>query len=597
MYTNEYMIEVKKKISENLLSIVKEMGVDIPFVIVDEPTDLSHGDLTSNVALQISKMLSLSTRDIAETILNRYPKDVDIEKIEVAGPGFLNFFLSKEYLLNKVESISKNGISQLDLDEGKKYIIEYTDPNPFKILHIGHLYTNMVGESFARLREALGASVVRANYQGDVGLHVAKTMYGLKLLFARDGISFEDLKSRDLVERVKYLGEAYMLGFNMYDDVKNPIAIEQVKNINYFIFSLYIPSLEKKEYFRDLKEIEEWYYEGRDWCMEYFERIYERTNTKFDKYFLESEMSNYGLNIVLSNVDEKGNKIFNTDSGSIVYKGDESKGLHTRVFVSSEGLPTYEAKELALAFKKFEDVNFDESVVITANEQSGYFKVVLDALSHLSTGIANRSKHVSHGMVKLPGAEKMSSRKGKIIEGEWLLNETRNRVETLMKESGKYTLEEITKVSDTIAVGAIKYAFLKVDVGRDVIFEFEKSISFDGDTGPYLQYVYARCNSILGQVKEVVSQKSSIELDVYSKELIRHISRYESVLLNSSLNYSPSTLCTYLFDLGQTFNKFYQNVRVLDSEDMEYLLTVVDATAKTIKHGLNVLGIDVVEKM
>ncbi|KKP41400.1 MAG: arginyl-tRNA synthetase, arginyl-tRNA synthetase, partial [candidate division WS6 bacterium GW2011_GWE2_33_157] len=364
-------------------------------------------------------MLSLSTRDIAETILNRYPKDVDIEKIEVAGPGFLNFFLSKEYLLNKVESISKNGISQLDLDEGKKYIIEYTDPNPFKILHIGHLYTNMVGESFARLREALGASVVRANYQGDVGLHVAKTMYGLKLLFARDGISFEDLKNRDLVERVKYLGEAYMLGFNMYDDVKNPIAIEQVKNINYFIFSLYIPSLEKKEYFRDLKEIEEWYYEGRDWCMEYFERIYERTNTKFDKYFLESEMSNYGLNIVLSNVDEKGNKIFNTDSGSIVYKGDESKGLHTRVFVSSEGLPTYEAKELALAFKKFEDVNFDESVVITANEQSGYFKVVLDALSHLSTGIANRSKHVSHGMVKLPGAEKMSSRKGKIIEGEW----------------------------------------------------------------------------------------------------------------------------------------------------------------------------------
>ncbi|KKP44037.1 MAG: arginyl-tRNA synthetase, arginyl-tRNA synthetase [candidate division WS6 bacterium GW2011_GWF1_33_233] len=458
-------------------------------------------------------MLSLSTRDIAETILNRYPKDVDIEKIEVAGPGFLNFFLSKEYLLNKVESISKNGISQLDLDEGKKYIIEYTDPNPFKILHIGHLYTNMVGESFARLREALGASVVRANYQGDVGLHVAKTMYGLKLLFARDGISFEDLKSRDLVERVKYLGEAYMLGFNMYDDVKNPIAIEQVKNINYFIFSLYIPSLEKKEYFRDLKEIEEWYYEGRDWCMEYFERIYERTNTKFDKYFLESEMSNYGLNIVLSNVDEKGNKIFNTDSGSIVYKGDESKGLHTRVFVSSEGLPTYEAKELALAFKKFEDVNFDESVVITANEQSGYFKVVLDALSHLSTGIANRSKHVSHGMVKLP------------------------------------------------------------------------------------QYVYARCNSILGQVKEVVSQKSSIELDVYSKELIRHISRYESILLSSSLNYSPSTLCTYLFDLGQTFNKFYQNVRVLDSENMEYLLTVVDATAKTIKHGLNVLGIDVVEKM
>ncbi len=595
------MIQIKEKIEKELLNILKDMGIDTQIVIVEAPNDITHGDFTSNISMQISKDLKSNPMDIANEIVSKFPKDDDFEKVEVVRPGFINFFLSEKYLLNMLKDINtqKEEYFKLNIKNGKKYVIEYTDPNPFKTLHIGHLYTNMVGESFARLVEALGASVARANYQGDVGLHVAKTLWGLFQMLKDDKITFEDLKRKSLVDRVRYLGEAYMLGFKKYDDEKDENVIQDVKNLNYYIFSLHIPSLEKKEYFQDLesKNIKEMYLDGRDWCMEYFEKIYERTGTKFDKYYLESEMGERGLNIVNENIDGRGKNIFKQSEGSVIYEGDEKKGLHTRVFVNNQGLPTYEAKELALAFKKFEELSFDESVVITADEQSSYFRVVFDALSQLNTEVAKKSLHFAHGMVKLPGAEKMSSRKGKIIEGEWLLDETKKKVEELMSLNEKWSKEEISKVSDTIAVAAIKYSFIKVTVGKDVIFDLEKATSFDGDTGPYLLYVYARCRSILTSTQEVKDVNYNLPINPFTKELLRVISRYEDVLLTSALNYSPSTLCSYLFDLGQTFSTFYQNVHVLDSDQSQFLVKVVEATSQTMKHGLNVLGIDVVERM
>jgi len=594
------MIEIKDRVSKRLIEISKELGIDTDFVSVEIPLDRKYGDLTSNIAMQLSKKMSSNPMELANDIVKRFGKDEDIERVEVANPGFINFFLSDSYLFKMLDEINEDReYFNIDVKKGKRYVIEYSDPNPFKIFHIGHLYTNMVGESFARLVEALGASVTRANYQGDVGLHVAKTLWGLLRMLKDNGISFNDLKSRPLVDRVRYLGDAYMFGFKMYDDEKDELAIKEIKDINYYIFSLYVHSLEKKDSFDSFENenLKNMYMDSKKWCLDYFDTIFERTYTKFDKHYLESEMCDSGLNIVKDNMDGNGKDIFKSSDGAAIYQGDEKKGLHTRVFINSDGLPTYEAKDLALAFRKFEELSFDESVIITAEEQASYFKVVFDALSQLLPEAANRYKHFPHGMVKLPGAEKMSSRKGKILEGEWLLDETKKKVEETMRISGKWKEDEIQDVSEVVAIGAIKYAFIKVSVGKDVIFDFDKATSFDGDTGPYLQYVYARCRSILKDV-EVSNDCSDIpELDVYTKELLRQISRYKDIVLSSALNYSPSTLCTYLFDLGQTFNSFYQNVRVLDSENREFLLRVVYCTALTVKEGLNVLGIKVVDKM
>jgi arginyl-tRNA synthetase len=595
------MIELKKEVSKNLLEIVKEMGIDVEDVVVEIPSDTQKGDLSTNIAMRISKELKSNPMDIAKDITSKYPKSEDIEKIDVVKPGFINFFFSDTYLLNTLNEIltKKDEYFKLDQKEGERYLIEYTDPNPFKTFHIGHLYTNMVGESFACLTEALGASVKRANYQGDVGLHVAKTMWGLEKMLSEEGINFENLKEKSLEDRVRYLGDAYMLGFKVYDDEKVESVIQEIKDINYYLFSLYIPSLEKRQYFSNMQErnIEKMYREGREWCLEYFERIYQRTGTKFDKYYFESQMGEKGLEIVKENMDGNGKNIFEKSEGSVVYRGDEQKGLHTRVFVNSEGLPTYESKEIALALQKFVDFSFDKSITITANEQSPYFKVVFDALSQLNPEVAKKSLHFSHGMVKLPGAEKMSSRKGKIIEGEWLLNETQNKVKETMRSSGSWSEEEIEEISDKIAIAAIKYSFIKVSVGKDVVFDINKATSFDGDTGPYLLYVYARCRSILKEAQERKGNYEHKELNPYIKGLLRVISKYQGSMLTSSVNYSPTTLCTYLFELGQLFNNFYQNVKVLGSEDEEFLLGVVESTALTMKNGLKSLGIEVVERM
>ena len=589
-------MDIKKKIGEMIKKALVEMDVEHEIIEVEEPRVSGNGDYSSNIALRLSSSLKKSPLDIANDIVSKIRGDEDIAKIEAVRPGFINFFVSNQYLLKELSKIKSGEFSNIGGKEGKKIIIEYTDANPFKILHIGHLYTNIVGESFARLSEALGATVKRANYQGDVGLHVAKTLWGLIKIMAEEGVSFTEVEKRSLIERVKYLGEAYMLGFKYYDDKKDEQAVKEIDAINYYIFSLFIPQLEKKEApAYDGIDLKDMYQKGRLWCLDYFETIYNRVGTTFDYYFFESEVGEGGLKVVLDNMGS----VFKEDDGAIIYEGNKEKGLHTRVFVNKYGIPTYEAKDLGLAVKKGELVDYDESVIITGNEQSGYFKVLLDALSKIRPDLAEKTAHMSHGMVKLPGAEKMSSRKGKIIDAQWLLDETKSKVLAVMEKNGKGEKQEI---AEKIAQAAIKYAFLKVGVGRDVIFDFEKSISFDGDTGPYLLYVYARGNSLLKDSESEgignICVGSCLE-NPYTKELLGHISKHENAVLNSGISYSPAILCQYLFDLGQKFNNFYQNVRILDAQDDEraFLLSIVEATMLTMKEGLNLLGIQVVEQM
>lgn len=593
---------MKEKIKKIVAELVEKMDVDTSSldIVVEIPKDSSNGDYSTNIAMRLASTMKKKPLDIAKEIAGNI-EDIDFTKVEAIAPGFINFYLSPTYLLKELERVanSPDEYFKFTLKEEEKLAIEYTDANPFKILHIGHLYSNTVGEAFSRLQEALGADVKRVSYQGDVGLHVAKTLWGLEKKLQSDGNTFVDIEKLPLVHRIKYLGDAYIAGAEKYDYSDDAEAKKEIDEINYYIFYITTPILEKKDFkrFEDVN-MKEKYTKGKLWCLEYFETIYKRLGTKFDYYFFESEVGEAGLKLVMENVG----RIFKKDDGAIIYEGDEEKNLHTRVFVNKYGLPTYEAKELGLAFKKKETVDYDNSVIITANEQSGYFKVVMDALSKLDIGIAKNTKHFSHGVVKLPNSEKMSSRKGGIISAEWLLDETKKKVIEKMRENAEVSKEKIDGIAEKIVVGAIKYAFLKVSVGNDIAFDFEKAISFDGDTGPYIQYVYSRCNSLL---KEFGNDRSNeicygeCFINPYVLDLTRTLSKYRGVLLDSALAYSPSTLCQYLFDLSQTFNSFYQNVRLSEMEEDErgILLAIVRGVMNTVEHGLNILGINVVEKM
>lgn len=588
---------IQERLEKGILNLVPNFSRErIQVSGTDNPT---HGEYTSNIAMQLAGELKKSPREVAQIIVDSFEKGTEIEKVEIAGPGFINFYLSNTYLINEVKEIlkQKDDYFKLDVKKGKKIVIEYTDPNPFKILHVGHLYTNIVGESYARLQEALGADVKRAIYQGDVGLHVAKTLWGLEKKLREENVEFNSLESLNLSSRVKYLGEAYVLGSEYYDEKEDAQAQEEIDNLNYYIFSLCVPELPEKDFgIYEKEQIKEKYLKGKEWCMEYFETIYKKLGTKFDYYFLESETSSIGLDIVMKNMET----VFKKDAGAVIYEGEESKGLHTRVFVNKFGIPTYEAKDLGLAIKKGELIDYDESIIITGKEQAGYFRVVLDALSRINKGLAEKTTHIPHGLIKSVEGKKLSSRKG-VAGAEELIDTTAQQAMEMMKENGRVT-EGIEEKSLKIAIAAIKYAFLKVGVGSDIVFDSTKALSFDGDTGPYLLYVYARCKSLLknntesengGDIEEGVLENAAV------KGLSETLSRSKYILLNSGVNYSPSTLSQYIFDLAQSFNNFYQQVSVLEApeKDRASLLAIVQATMLTMKNGLELLGIGVVDEM
>lgn len=595
---------IKENIKKSLIEALKKAEVIFSEKeILVEQTSLDKGDYTTNIAMRLASKLKQNPKEVAQKVVENIDKSFEVEKIEVAGPGFINFYLSDKYFLTQIEKILDNGAEDYlksDLNINKKVLIEYTDANPFKVFHIGHLYTNAVGEAFSRLQGMTGTNVKRANYQGDIGLHVAKTMWGIKHLLKEKNQRFEDIEKLGLSERVEFLGEAYMTGAEYYDDIEDPEVINEIQNINYYLSQLVYPSIPKKD-FKEIEEtgISEWYRKGRMWCLDQYEQLYEVLGTDFDYYFFESEVGEIGYKMVKENTGD----VFKEDQGAVIYEGDEERGLHTRVFINQQGLPTYEAKEIGLAKEKSEKDKWDESLVITGSEQIPYFKVILDVLSKLLPMYASVAKHVSHGVVALPGMKKMSSRKGEVVSAEDLLIATKEAVKNLIKESEKEMEEnEIERTSLKIAVGAIKYAFLRVSVGKNIIFDVSKDVQVDGDTGPYLMYVYTRARSILDTAEEYNRNTTCVAGCLSSphvKTLVRYISKCRGEVLNSALNYSPSSLCTYLFELGQTFNTFYQNVNVLnaDEEDRELLLAIVEATADVMKTGLSLLGIETVDRM
>jgi arginyl-tRNA synthetase len=522
-------------------------------------------------------------------------------------------------------------------------MVEYTDPNPFKELHIGHIYSNCVGESLARFFEVMGADVKRADYFGDVGMHVAKSLYGILLKFNIQNPKFkskeenigikkqiDELEKLTLKERVHFLGEAYAMGASKFETDKK--SIEEIKDINYYVFISaqkylaekygFTPQVDYKKYLKvdpdKLEMIWMLFSRGRQWSLDYFESIYKRLGTKFDFYYPESAVGEFGYKIVMENVS-KG--IFEKSDKAIVYKG-EKEGLHTRVFINSLGLPTYEAKELGLAMKKFMDFEYDYSFIITGKEINEYFDVLMNVLSKVNDKLFRKNIHIGHGMVRLPKG-KMSSRTGQILTAQWLLDEVKAKIAKIVEENGMgQSAEEAGEIAEKSAVAAIKYSLLKVAIPADLVFDFEKSLSFSGESGPYLLYTYARCKSVLRKASDEESQQSSSSAGLSYKpnseerDTILYLNKYPEVVKKAVQSTAPNLLCTYLYELAQKYNLFYQKHRILESNNSqqitdnkhqskansqqltaEFRLFLTQATSVILKDGLQLLGIETVERM
>lgn len=562
---------IQDKLKNSIWEALKSLSVMTDDIQLEHPADLSFGDYSSNVALAHSKEMKMKPRDLAERIVSEIGarKMKEIEKVEVAGAGFINFFLSKEFFVEKVgEAIEKGdefGANQSL--KGQKIMIEYTDPNPFKEFHIGHLMSNTIGESISRIIEFHGAEVKRACYQGDVGLHVAKAIYG----------AMKNGKPKNAEE----WGRAYTKGSATYED-----DAEAKKEID---------ELNKKIYERSDEEINALYDSGRKISLDKFEEIYKRLGTHFDYYFFESEMAKSGLDTV-GRFLEKG--VFEKSDGAVVFKGEKyNPSLHTRVYITSQGLPTYEAKELGLHMTKAYTYPADTSVVVTANEQDGVFAVGLEAFRQIDPKLAEKIKHISHGLLKLPSG-KMSSRKGNVLTAEELIADVEKLVEEKIKDRN-YDKMLKKEIIDKVSISAIKYSILKQAVGGDIIYDFEKSISFEGDSGPYIQYSYARAKSVLKKAEEEGIKLSVKKITDETLELEKILYRFPEIIERAGKEYSPHYIASYLTELAGSFNGFYAKRKIVDKEDetSPYKIALTRAFAVTIKNGLYLLGAEVAERM
>ncbi len=552
-----------KKEIEKLIQ--KAVGVEAPSFLVEVPAEATHGDYSTNIALVLSKKLGKNPREIANEIVVKINhahilENVSIEKVEVAGAGFINFYLSKEYFVGQLKSIEKN-VGKNSAFKNKKIIVEFTDPNILKDFHIGHLMSNSIGESISRIIEFSGAKIKRVTYQSDVSLGIAKAVFG-------------KMKNSDLSWQ-----ESYVFGVNAYNESENDKAE--------------ITALNKKIFERSDRTVNSIYDEGKKWSLAYFEAIYKKLGSDFDDYFMESQVADIGKKIVLENVGkvfEKGEK------GAIIFKG-EKFGLHTRVFINSEGLPTYEAKDLALPIVKYKKYPYDSSIIITANEQTDYFKVMLCALGQINPALFEKTKHIGHGMMRLPEG-KMSSRTGKVITFEFLLSEVEKLV---AKKIAERDLSEAEKkeIIEKVAIGALKYSILKQSTGSDIIYDFEKSVSFEGDSGPYLQYAYARAQSILRKAKTEKIKASFKKVPENISQLEKMMNHFSEIVEKAGKELEPHGIAIYLTELAREFNHFYAQNKIVDKTDefSPYKVAIVEAFSQIMKNGLWLLGIEAPDKM
>jgi arginyl-tRNA synthetase len=673
------MKAMKKDIQDLLERVLEGMGLEesvSPQVTV--PENPEHGDYSTNIAMLLSKQLKKSPVKIAEDLKNAIVKDQTIsdagiiDRVEVAGPGFVNLYLSEASLINQVSEVLKKQdtygsvtkhaspiggpttakpkiegkkddkttaktttdittreqvkigkkpakISRYiaakgkvarqkaagSMSSGQKIIpelpkntqspersrlwresrritIEFAQPNPFKEIHIGHVRNIALGESYSRLAEAAGKTVRRVNYEGDVGMHVAKSLWGLERL-DKDGVDINGI-GLDVRGKAALLGRAYAVGSKAFEG--DTSVTDDITNLN------------KKIYAMDESIVAQWR-RGRQWSLDYFDTVYTKLGTHFDRYYFESEAAPVGIALVEKHIADK---IFEKSDGAVIYRG-EKIGLHTRVFITREHHATYEAKDLALAPLKYSEWPYDLSIIMTGNEQSEYFKVMLAALFEINPDLASKTRHMPFGMVRLTTG-KMSSRTGDVITADWLIEEAKKRIYIIL-DSNKtnYSKKEKDEIAQKAAIAAIKYSMLRVNATSDIAFDLVASVSFEGDSGPYMQYTYARCKSVLRKAQEssVISDQLSAKiltdnglLNTEERILMRSIAEFPDVVADAAQNFSPNTIATYLFHLAQQFNLFYAKHQIIGNDTR---LALTAATAQVIKNGLYLLGIETMEQM
>ncbi len=597
-------MSIEQIISEKIVEAINhcyQQQVDSKLIQLQNTRKEFEGDITL-VVFPFLKMSKKSPEQTAAEIGNYLQQNVsEVEKYNVVK-GFLNLVISPSYwvtVLNSANADAGFGITPVT-DSSKLVMIEYSSPNTNKPLHLGHIRNNLLGFSLAEIVKANGNRVVKTNIVNDRGIHICKSMYAWKMWGNGQTPESTGIKGDHLVgdfyvkfdqEYKKEIAELVAQGQTREEAEQNAPAILGAREL------LLKWEAKDPETIELWKMMNQWVYNG-------FDVTYNELGVDFDKIYYESETYLYGKDEVLRGLSEG---VFYQKEDSSVWADLTAEGLDHKLLLRSDGTSVYMTQDIGTAKERFQDYPIDKMVYVVGNEQNYHFQVLSILLDKLGFEFGKGLHHFSYGMVELPQG-KMKSREGTVVDADDLVAEMVEVARKTSEELGKldgYTPEQAAETYKMIALGALKYFILKVDPKKNMLFNPQESIDFNGNTGPFIQYTYARIRSVLRKAedREIVINRAlptSTELALKELQLIKSVSQFPVIVKEAGEMYSPAVIANYVYELVKEFNQFYHEFSILaeENEDKRNTRLVISETVgKTIKTGMKLLGIDVPERM
>lgn len=509
--------------------------------------------------------------------------------------GFLNISLSDRYWISLLNNeIANERFGQFP-DNGKRVMVEYSSPNTNKPLHLGHVRNNLLGYSVAEILKANGFDVVKANLVNDRGIHICKSMlawqkFGNGETPASSGLKGDHLVGKYYVvfdkEYKKQIDELKASGKTEEEAKKQaPLILEAQEMLQRWeagdeaVISLW-------------KEMNGWVYAG-------FSETYKQMGVDFDKFYYESDTYLLGKDIIQEGLD---NGVFFRKEDNSVWIDLTDEGLDQKLVLRGDGTSVYITQDLGTAQLKYDEFKMDESIYVVGNEQDYHFKVLFLILKKLGKSWANGLFHLSYGMVDLPSG-KMKSREGTVVDADDLMSEMLETAKVRTEELGKTEgLDNDAKdqLYNMIGMGALKYFLLKVDPKKRLLFDPNESVDFQGHTGPFIQYTHARIKSVLSKAGTDGSKVTPKDISVYERDLIQTLGNFPDTIALAAKEFSPAQIANYVYELAKLYNKFYHEETILKAEDEDvknFRLQLSSATARVIEKSMNLLGIQVPERM
>ena len=554
------------------------------------------GDITV-VVFPMLRVVKGNPAVIGEQVGQYLLDNVDLIKGFNVVKGFLNIEISDKYYLDFFKSIkNETNYGFVHEKDNKAVMVEYSSPNTNKPLHLGHVRNVLLGYSVAEILKASGKKVYKTQIINDRGIHICKSMLAWQRFGNGETPESTGLKGDKLVGNyyVKFdqaykaeISELVAQGQSEEDAKKNaPILLEaQVMLLKWEAGDEEVVALWEK--------MNRWVYKG-------FEETYKNIGVDFDKYYYESETYLLGKEFVAEGLKTG---VFEQDPDGSVWCDLTEDGLDRKIVLRADGTAVYMTQDIGTAIQRIKDYPDIGGMVYTVgNEQDYHFKVLFLILKKLGFDWAKNLYHLSYGMVDLPSG-KMKSREGTVVDADDLIQEMADTAEEISKELGKleeYSEEEKKSLYKTIGLGALKYYILKVDPKKRILFDPKESIDFQGNTGPFIQYTYARIQSILRKAENQEISFSELELHDKEKQLIKQLELFPEVIQNAAEQHSPALVANYTYDLVKDFNSFYQNVSILGADTKEekgFRVALSQSVSYTIKNAFSILGIEVPERM